>query len=240
MPAVSEDGETVDIVIHAQRVVTSSAGEEVAVPLDDATLWMDTWDMSQALRVWAPINENLGLAAGHYVATGDTVITAWRDGQSFSETPLQIDLEVREVIPADLAGGYNTPTLPNEPGSSSYFVVEDAAMGPTGGSWWNGNSDLWAPVIEAETGEIHTLKLRAWKVACGDWWAFNAGQANWDCSYYAHIAVDGDSGNEFLKSGHTYESPATSPLVVIGRRWHQPNAGKITGVFPLQVSYTAP
>jgi hypothetical protein len=240
VPAVHEDGEVVDIVVHAQRVVTSGMGEEVAVPLDDATLWADTWDMTQALRVWAPIAENQDLATGHYVATGDTVVTAWRAGVSFSQTPIKIDLEVREVIPADLAGGYNTPTLPNVPGSSSYFIVEEGAMGPTGGSWWNGTHDLWAPVIDQETGESYTLKLRAWKVACGSWWAFNAGQANWDCTYYAHIAVDEDSGNEFLESGHIYESPATAPLVVIGKRWHQPGAGTVTGVFPLQLTYTAP
>ncbi|MFT7622964.1 MAG: hypothetical protein ACI9WU_002139, partial [Myxococcota bacterium] len=233
---VNEAGEESQIVVHAQRLV-GGAGQEVAVPIDDATPWIDTWDATQSLRVWLPWEPNSGLAAGVY--QGEIILEGFRDGAVFSRTPVRIDLEVRDLIPADLTTAYDTPILPNVAASSSYFIVEDATMGPTTGSWWTGTRDLQTPVIDAATGELTTLHIRATKVACGDSWDFNAGQANWDCTYYAHL-VAADTGNEGLVSGHTYTSPPSAPLVVIGKRWHQPNAGAVTGVFPLAVTYTAP
>ena len=105
VPAVKDDSETVDVVVHAQRVVLGSTGKEVVVPLHDGTMWFDTADMSQGLRVWIPYDENKALPEGRYVATGDTVITGWQDGQVFSKTPITLDLQVRTLAPADLAEG---------------------------------------------------------------------------------------------------------------------------------------
>ncbi|MEE2780109.1 MAG: M66 family metalloprotease [Myxococcota bacterium] len=239
--AGTDDEANVDVVVHAQRIVETGGpgGSQVAVPLNDATSWADVPDAMQGIRLWIPYGANSGLEAGAYTSAGDTQLVGWLNGSPSSLTPVNLDFTVYELMDADLTNGFDTPTLPNEEASSSYFIVEDPSMGPSTGEWWNGSHDLFAPVIDTTTGLKTTLKIRGWKVACGDSWDFNSGQANWDCEYHAHLEVE-EGANPQLTSGHTYVSPGSSPLVVIGKRWHKPNQGAVTGIFPLSITYTAP
>jgi hypothetical protein len=240
VPVVKDGSTSASLVVHAQRVIQSGDGSEVVVPLNDSTRWVDSSDLIQGLRVWIPYEENRSLTAGRYTASGDYKIEGWREGALFSSTPIKVDFEVREIIEANLTNGYNTPTLPNESASSSYFLVEDSSMGPTWRQWWSGgDNNLYAPVVDEQSGALHTLRIHARKVACGDWWDFNTGQSNWDCEYYANLTVNAGD-NPWLVSGRTYKSPPSSPLVIIAERWHQPGARNVTGVFPLRVVFTAP
>ena len=124
-----------------------------------------------------------------------------------------------------------------------YFTVSDATMGPTWGDWWNASESshtLWPLVVDQTTGEVTTLTLDAYKVACGDWWGFNTGQSSyWNCDNRSALYISA-AGNDHLVSGHTYVSPGSSPLIVQARRWHAPGAGSILAEFPLRVHYTAP
>ena len=240
VPAVKDGGIPASLVVHAQRVIQAGDGSEVAVPLNDSTRWVNSPDVVQGLRVWIPYEKNKSLPSGHYTANGDYKIEGWREGGLFSSTPIQVDFEVRDIIQANLTNGYKTPTLPNEPSSSSYFIVEDPSMGPTGRKWWSGgDNNLYAPVVDEQSGTLHTLRIFARKVACGDWWDFNTGQDKRNCEYHANLSVNAGD-NPWLVSGRTYRSPPSSPLVIIAQRWHKPGARRVTGVFPLRVIYTAP
>jgi hypothetical protein len=242
VPVVASDGTTANLVLHAQRVLSTGAAV-AAVPMNDDTPWLQAPDLEQSLQVWLPWEENQGLAAGTYVNDGDFGIESWVDGVLQGVTPIHVNVQVREILSADLASQYWTDPAVMDATSSVFFLVEDGTMGPTGRAWWDGSADpvqLTPPVVDQTTGTLTTLLLDAYKVACSDWWDFNTGQsATWTCENYAVLSVAA-SGNEHLVSGHTYTSPGSSPLVIEARRWHAPDAWEILDTFALQVEYTAP
>jgi hypothetical protein len=244
LAAVDESGAPATIVAHAQRVL-SSGTKEVAVPLNDITPWLGAPDLEQSLRIWLPYAENAGLPSGSYRLADPVRIAGLINGTPDATTPLSLALTVYDITSVDFDGlenGYWTDPVYEE-GSSVYFTTADASMGPTWGDWWNASEwshTLWPTVVDLDTGAVTTLTLEAFKVACGDWWGFNTGQAaDWNCDNQAVLVVSLED-NGHLVSGHTYESPGSSPLIIQARRWHAPGAGAVLAEFPLQVRYTAP
>ncbi len=240
VPLVSSDGEAQSLVVYAQRVV-SAGGQTVAVPLNDTTPWLGAPDLQQSLRVWAPYEANQDLPAGEYQVYGDMVIDGFKDGVLATETHLRVDMTIHQLVLADLADGYWTEPEVTCPDSSVYFLVEDGTMGPRERVWWDGPAiQLTPPVVDQSTGEVTTLVLDAYKVACDDWWPFNTGQsADWNCDNYA-VLYPSETDNNHLESGHTYVSPGSSPLVIEARRWHDPDGQALLETFALQVTHTAP
>jgi hypothetical protein len=153
------------------------------------------------------------------------------------------------VIEADLNGGYSTDVFSNQEGSSEYFVVGDASMGPVdrvwcyvSGEYVDGERTLTVPVIEEFYDEVDFLVIDATKVNCGgshgvtDVWDFNVGCNAWDCDYHAHLTVRLED-NPHLEPG-VYRGIEEAPLVIIGKRWHAPNAKAVTGIVALRVLYS--
>jgi hypothetical protein len=242
VPLVETEGGTAELVVHAQRIV-EAGGTSVAVPLNDRTPWIEAADLTQSIRVWAPYEQNSDLAPGSYQVYGDYVLEALLDGEHMTEIPLEIALNVLETQDAPLEDGYWAGPV-SEDGSAVYFQVTDSAIGPNWGVWWEdgveGPPVLSVPVMDLDTGEATTLYLDAYKFACDYWWDFNSAQ--WDshgaCDNYAVLYVSSD--NSLLVSGHRYQSPDSSPLVLEAYRWHSPNPYTLLETFPLRVSYTAP
>jgi hypothetical protein len=244
LAAVDGSGAPATVVAHAQRVL-SSGTKEVAVPLNDITPWLGAPDLEQSLRIWLPYAENTGLPAGTYRLADPVGIEGLLDGTPDATTSLSLALTIYDVTSVDfdaLKNGYWTEALYEE-GSSVYFTTADPSMGPTWGDWWYASEwshTLWPTVVDLDTGDVTTLTVEAFKVACGDWWGFNTGQsADWNCDNQAVLYVSLED-NDHLVSGHTYESPGSSPLIIQARRWHAPGADTILAEFPLQVRYTAP
>jgi hypothetical protein len=242
---VSDEGDAIDastttLVVHAQRVVTAS-GVTIAVPLNDTTPWLGAPDLEQTLRVWVPYSPNKSLTAGNYQLTDSYSILGLVDDTVVNETTLTVDLTLYDHHTADLNDDYWTDPAVLSDDSSVYFVTDDATTGPTSGVWWDGEDvELFAPVIDLATGEQTTLTINAYKVACDTWWPLNTGQSShWNCDNYAQLQVD-PASNEHLVSGHNYQSPNANPLLIIAKRWHEPNAGQILDTFALEVSYTQP
>jgi len=240
VPLVSDDGDAENLVVYAQRVLSAS-GETVAVPLNDTTPWLGAPDLEQSVRVWAPYEENMDLPAAEYSVYGDSIIDGYVDGTVVTETHLEVDMTVHEIIEADVSEGYWTDPAVTCEDSSVYFLVSDSTMGPTDRVWWDGDDiQLTPPVVDQTTGEVTNIVLDAYKVACGDWWDFNTGQsADWDCDNYAVLYVS-EKDNDHLTSGHTYTSPGSSPLIIEARRWHAPDAEELLETFALQVTYEVP
>ena len=116
-------------------------------------------------------------------------------------------------------------------------------MGPNYAVWWDDGdglpTPLALPVVDAITGELATLRVDAWKVACGDYWDLNTGQSSdWGCTHQVVLAVSEE--NDHLTSGREYRSPGSSPLVVDGRKWHEPEAGLVQATYAFEIVYTAP
>jgi hypothetical protein len=160
-----------------------------------------------------------------------------------TEIPLEVTLEVFETIDAPLADGYWAGPV-SQDDSAVYYTVTDDAIGPTWGVWWDdwvdGPPVLSVPVIDVDTGDATTLYADAYKVACDYWWDFHSAQSAGDgaCDNYAVLYVSSD--NPYLESGHSYQSPGSSPVVVEAYRWHSPNPYTLLESFPLRVSYTVP
>ena len=243
VPVVDESGSATTLVVHGQREVR--AGDTtVAVPLNDRTLWIASADQTQAIRLWIPYPENTGLTAGTYRVDGAYFLDALLDGERYAEIPLTIDLTVYDLIDAPMSteGYWVGPVSLAD--SSLYFTVDDAAMGPTSGVWWDNHTDdavkLTVPVMDDASGEWTTLHLDAWKMACDSWWDFNAAQGaeSGPCENYAVLYVNDDNGH--LTSGQTYVSPPNTPLIVEAMRWHSPEPYTLIEAFPLKVWHTAP
>ncbi len=232
------DGESAaDLTLRAQRVV-AGGGSGRAVPLHDATRWIDSPDATQSLRIWAPFAPNRALPAGHYRLAEPVSIAGFLGDAPFSATPLDIDIEVLEPVEVDLA-----TTLVSEPltsaDSSMYFVVRDPSVGPTERVWWGGAgpTPLRVAVLEEGTQTAATLLVHAQQEACGQRWDLHAGRGAGNCEHRVVLQV-ADAGNEALQPGRTYTTPASAPLVIEGRRWHAPDARRLEGVHVFSLTYS--
>ena len=107
----------------------------------------------------------------------------------------------------------------------------------------DGERTLIVPVIEEISGEVSFLIIDATKVNCGgsngfkDVWDFNTGCNAWDCDYHAHLAENFED-NPHLRAPGVYRGIEDAPLVIIGKRWHAPNANAVTGIVALRVLYS--
>jgi len=242
VPAVGPDGERVEIEVHAQRVVASSAGS-VRVPINDVTPWNTSPDVTQSLRVWIPYAANADLAPGRHRSAGELVVHGLRADEPFSATALHIDLTVLEHTPADLGEEVVSPPL-TTPASSMYFLLRDGRIGPTARIWWGGAgpTPLRLPVYDEAGGAEAILVLDAWQQeTCGgrsSRWELHAGRVAGECEHRAVLRVAA-VGNEHLQRGRTYRTDPSSPLVIEGRRWHAPEAEKLIRTFAFDVAYTA-
>jgi hypothetical protein len=237
VPVVEVDsGATASLEIHAQRVVDSGA-DEVAVPLHDTTSWFAAADISQALRVWIPYEPNSTLGAGRWVADPAYALDVWIDGEAAGTAPLRVDLEVLAPAAVDLGTEFVSTGL-TTPDSSMYFLVRDPSVGPTDRVWWGGGGPtvLRVPVVDS-LGVAATLRVDAWQESCGSRWDMHAGRGAGNCTHALVLQVAA-TGNDDLIAGETYATPPSAPLVVDGRRWHDPGARELIGTFALEISYS--
>ena len=244
VPVVSSDGETVDLVVHAQREV-HAAPHRVRVPAQDTTPWIDAPNLRQSLRLWLPYAENAGLAKGSYESAQTFDVDVKRDGVVWKTLPIRVSLTVHDVETVSIPPSYTSAgvSIPEgEPNSSIYYLFEDPDIGPSQSKWWGDDTGnlVTVPVQDQETGEMTLLSLRAHKIACDTWWEINTGQgADWGCSHAVHLALEAGA-NANLISGHTYQSPGSHPVVIKAIRWHDPNAGQVLNTLALSVRHTAP
>jgi len=228
------------VVLHAQRVLSTPTGE-VAVPINDASPWIDAPNLTQSLRVWIPWADNSALPAGSWTNADGTIITGKIGGTEHSQTPIEINLTVFDQTDVDLGSTFYSSGYSSE-GSSFYYVLTDSSIGPTSRIWWGGAgpTPLSIPVLDESTGEATRLAVNSWKLACGDSWDLNSGQsADWGCDHSVVMALP-ETGNEHLVAGHTYRTAPSYPVIMEGRRWHEPDAMALIHTFAFAISYTAP
>jgi hypothetical protein len=239
IPVINGDDETDEMVVRAQRIVRSGP-EERSGPTHDATPWFDSPNMEQAIRVWIPYEENVHLGAGTWTNHGTYTVNVVRGDAVMDTAEVKISLQIYAPESLDLAAAFEGPSY-TAGGSSTYFVVTDSTVGPTGGVWW-GSSDatpLAIPVRDEATGANTHLNVNSWKRSCwlgwSTWWTLNSAQiADGACDQWVHMEV-GD--NEHLESGHRYLSPDARPVVFRAIAWH---AGGEIARDAYLVEYTAP
>lgn len=234
VPVIDTDGATATLTIEAQRVV-SAGGESIAVPINDITPWIDAPDLEQALQVRIPWEANAGLSEGRWSVDGEFAIEARLDGAAFASVPLTIDLEVLATQTVDLASEWLSAEL-STPESSMYFLVRDPSVGPTERVWWGdaGPTVLRVPVVD-DSGAVATMVVNAWQESCGSRWELNAGRGADACT---HRAVLQRADDPELAAGTTWRTPASAPLVIDGRRWHDPDARLLIDTFALDLEVT--
>ncbi len=233
-----EMGNAATLTVHAARIV-EGAGVQRAVPMDDATRWVDASDVAQSLRLWIPHGPNQNLAAGRWRTTQPFTIEVM--GAHRGQVEVEIDLETFAPTVVDLAAEYVSPPMMTA-NSSMYFLTRDPSIGPADRVWWNdpnpGAPRLRVPVVNASTGVADTLNVRAQHQSCGnDRRDFHAGEASRNCAHNAVLWVDG-ADNAHLQAQQMYRTPGSAPLVIDGRRWHAPNGRAIVDTIALELTYT--
>ncbi len=209
----------------------------VRVPLDDATPWQSAPDTRQSLVIRALAEDNVHLAEGSWTLAAPLVVSAWRGGAWLDDVRIEVSLEVLDRAVADLTSTWTTPPVTTA-GSSTYFVVRDPSMGPTR-VWWDdgvaGPTVLTLPVTDGAF--FDTLFVNAQRQQCGGERSdLNAGRGAVDCEHVAILTVD-PAANTHLGAG-TWRSPPTAPLVLEARRWHEPGAHELLGVFAVDVVWS--
>ena len=66
---------------------------------------------------------------------------------------------------------------------------------------------------------------------------FHAGRGADACQHQAILSIDPEYNPE-LVPGERYETPASTPLVIDARRWHDPNGQAILETYYLKLTYT--
>jgi hypothetical protein len=238
IPVINENGQTGQVIVHAQRIIRNGQNEKV-FPINDETPWLSSADVQQGIRIWLPWNENAELGEGIWQTDGDFILEGYTQSGLYSQTPIEIALEVKSRSSVDLSVEYKSPGL-ETPNSSMYFLAVDDAIGPTSRIWW-GNWDGWTelqvPVINTETREPTTLHLLAQQEELGSRWEMHAGRSAGDNQHHLVLQVD-YSANDHLVIGQTYVTPDSAPLIIEGRRWHDPEGQKLIDSFVLDVQYT--
>lgn len=234
----NDEGAEAQAVVYVQRVIESE-GESRLGPSNDATPWRAAANQQQSLQAWLPFSANQELAEGNW--SGALNLTRYVDDQAMEPLQIEVSLAVHALSEARFIDGvFSTPELrsPRDPNSSLYYNAEESAFGPTNRHWWNGPAvTLRAPVIDEQTGEVKILRIRATKITCGQSWALNTGQSNSDCQNSARLEVLAED-NPGLVAGHRYRSPGSSPLRLLARRWHAPNANEVIAAYTLRLDYT--
>ena len=135
-PIVDDAGEREELVVHAQRVVSSSTSTW-AGPVNDKTPWIDALDLTQSLRGWIPFEDNQDLPAGWWRNDGDFMVQVIAGEEMVGQTSILIDLMIREAEIVDLYEPYESAALLAE-NSSLYYVLEegDAGMARMPMRWW--------------------------------------------------------------------------------------------------------
>ncbi|MEC9389873.1 MAG: M66 family metalloprotease [Myxococcota bacterium] len=242
VPIQDQSGERASLVVHAQRTV-QTATHQWAGPINDDTPWIDADNVRQGLRAWVPHAPNADLPVGTWSNADPYTLTALSEGSAFATVPLVINLTILPTDAVDVGGGYEGPSVTTE-GSSTFFTVDDPAMGPTEGVWWGSSAatPLTIPVRNTATGATTQLRLDGWKRSCdlgwGTWWSLNSAQvADGSCEQRPQLAVS-SSGNEHLESGETYASPPSGPLILRAHAWHL--GKRIVDTRAIEVTYTVP
>jgi hypothetical protein len=237
---VDADGNEASITLRAQRVVRAGTRAWRAA-LGDETPWATSPDTREGFVVRAELADN-PLAPGRWRSVEPVLVTVAAETGLAATIEVHVDIEVRATTDVDLRSEWVSPGVTTSPASSIYFVTRDAAIGPTGGVWWDdgigGTTLLRVPVRDAETGAYDTLYVDAWNVECGtSSYDMNAGRVANDCPHSVRLRVDA-ARNAHLAAGHAWRTPPTSPLALRAVRWHQPGAGTILADFDLAVTYT--
>ena len=185
MPVISDVGETFDLVVRAQRVVSAPGGAAAtggrfaqprASPLSDATPWYAAPNAEQSLLAWVPAAPNSALPNGRWRSVAGTKLQAWLRGAStaaaiLDEIVMSVDLQSRqpeEYVHLDVTNDtWRSGPLLNDPvvGSSGmWFAPEDTAVGSKARRWW-GSSDYSVLRVqmydESESTRHATLVIRA-------------------------------------------------------------------------------
>jgi hypothetical protein len=79
--------------------------------------------------------------------------------------------------------------------------------------------------------------VRGEREACGRRYDLHAGRGAGNCEHRAILWVEPED-NPMLMPGATYRTPASAPLILEGRRWHDPGARALLGTFALDLEYT--
>ncbi len=245
IPVFNEGGDAFELVVHAQRVV-AGRGLVHAVPLEDSTDWIEGPGVSQSVELWVPQADNQALPPGRYRTATPYGLSVHQqtDGTATRLERIQItvDFERRPSSGVDLASEYVSPTF-SAANSSMYFVLEDPTVGPNERVWWNDADPdptlLSVQVVDANTSQTHTLRVRAQHQSCGnDRRDLHAGEASRNCEHSAVLFVD-PADNAQLGAG-TYQTPLSAPLVIEARRWHDPGGRDLVGRLVLDLSLTFP
>jgi len=149
--------------------------------------------------------------------------------------PMNLTLELA-------TSSYDGPSYTASVSSSSYFVLTDSSIGPTGGVWWGTSAatPLTIPIVDTETGALDVLNVDAWKRSCSlgwsTWWNLNSAQvADSTCDQWVYMEL-GD--NTHLESGHSFRSLESSPVVIRAMQWH--GGGGELGRDAFVFEYSAP
>ena len=244
IPIVSDGGEEGTVIVRAMRRLMTEASR-IDVPASDRTPWIHASNLRQALVLHLPYAENSNLSAGTWRTPEQFMVSVYRDGTYWRSIPLSIDLSVNVAqtvtIPPDFVS-QGVSIAADASDSSIYFTFDDPSIGPSTAKWWGDDSGnlIYVPVRDVETGESTTLTLRGHKLACNSQWEINTGQsADWGCTHQIRLRWE-PGANESLISGHSYVSPLSAPVIIRGRRWHQPDAGGILQTLALSFSHTVP
>jgi hypothetical protein len=244
VPVVSDSGEAAALKVYALRNIVA-AQTSVNVPASDRTPWVQAANLRQSLVLFIPYELNSMLSAGTWKTPKQFMITVLRDGEVWRDIPLRIELTVHAATSVTIPPEYVSPGVAiaaDAPESSIYFTFDDSNIGPSSPKWWGDDSGnlITVPVRDATTGTFTTLVLRGHKLACGSEWEINTGQsATWGCTHQVRLRLEPGANTE-LVSGHSYLSPPSSPVVIRGRRWHEPGSDAVLQTLALQFSYTAP
>ena len=238
IPIVNLDGETATAIVHSQRILRNGQ-QERAFPINDETPWLSSPDLQQGLRVWLPWEENSNLDAGLWKTDGSFIVEGFTADGLFSQTPIDISVQIYDRIAVDLSSEYKTLGLETAD-SSMYFLCQDPNIGPSSRMWWgtwDGWTELSVPVVNTSTGENTILYVTAQQDELGSRWEMNAGRSAGNNQHHVVVQVLPNM-NTHLTPGQEYTTPQSSPLLIDGHRWHDPDAEDLISTFAFSLTYT--
>ena len=247
VPVANQAGVPSMLVMRGQRIIDVDGRHlQLALP-DHGNLQIGSY-ARQGVRLWLPIQPNLGFAAGRYRTQGPVLLAGQLLGASPIPEPIairiEVDVDVFDPVTADLSAGATFTSLPfrvPELDSSVYFLTR-REYGPSVRVWYRTEepSEIRAPVVDSVTGAPALLVVRAWRDACGTgMFPMQAGEASRNCEHRLFLQVE-PGKNPGLASGTTYVSPVHDPVPIFVHRWHAPNAEARIGAFGVGLRYTAP
>ena len=160
---------------------------------------------------------------------------------SVGQFPLEISIEVLATQTIDLSTQEFVSASMMTNNSSMYFLPRDPGVGPSSRVWWNDSDPnaplLTVPVKNVASGQQTVLYVRAQHQSCGsDRRDLHAGEASRNCAHEVILFVD-SSDNPQLVMGEMYETNDSMPLVIDGRRWHEPNNHELVDTVAVKIMY---